>query len=157
MRQVHWTRGLVRLWLVASALYLIVLAGLTYPSVFQAFHNQARIDEQYQFLDPRVVVQCRDIRGQRGADWVGLPDVESSQGLCSIWLSSLRRLYPEYASYGDEFLARSTREWAEEHYQGPGEALRVPLSLAMVPLAVFAVGWALTWALSGFRSSPPAT
>jgi hypothetical protein len=67
----NWRRGLFRLWIVGSALFVIAVAFVSYGDIKKEFDAAALMDEikDYEQLVP---VLCADARGD--ADFIGVND-----------------------------------------------------------------------------------
>jgi len=137
---VNIRRGLFRLWVVASLLFLIWLGWLSYDE----------IRSEFKYASLGLPADCGKARGSSGKDY------EEDGGLCWYDQSKFRKLFPEYKDLSDEDLSdklyagtglphRPARPWAK---------LLGTLGFATgVPLAALALGWSLIWALSGFCRS----
>jgi hypothetical protein len=173
-------RGILRLWLVFSALFAAVVCCLSYSKIRNEFRishtDYEAIAKKYGGVEV-VPVDCEEARGlpqlPSGLTLVtpevkgvpaGLtaeqltPDFSRKDGYCWYEMPAFRRLYPEYKDVSDGDLS-------EKLYAKVGQPLSHPHPWAIVgetagiavgwPLAVLALGWSLAWAFSGFRNPTP--
>jgi hypothetical protein len=150
------TRGLFRLWLVGSVVFVLAVVGLSYGEI-------------EELIDPwpgEVVVPklCGDARGIAGLDYStklgqqpGPWDEYSKPNPfdnCWYALSKFRTLYPEYGRQSDEELSAELYTAAGIQYRqrpSPWIALARRVEIALgVPLVVLTLGVALIWAAKGF-------
>ena len=146
-------KGMFRLWLVASVLFVIAVAVAYYGSI----RNEFRMATTNYDAHARehggttlLPVFCDKARGNSGTDYT------EHQGLCWYPMEHFRRLYPEYSDLSDDLLA-------EKVYTKVGQPLnhihpwhRVMEAAVVgfgVPLAGLVLGCSLLWAVAGFRGS----
>lgn len=143
-------RGLFRIWLVASVLFVLCVAGFSYNGIRQEFRN-ASTDwgwDEYMLLP----VDCEKARGASGANY----EVGKDDGLCWYKVKEFRRLYPEYkdlqtGTLSEKLYAKVGRPLKKIH---PWRKVMETAGIALGgPLAVLALGASLLWAFAGFRGS----
>jgi hypothetical protein len=158
-------RGLLRMWLVVSGLFI---AG-----VFVHFASEIRNDfvstalrEHMRSSGALVPVPCGNARGAAGADYeTGLPEQRwpwESYGadpmpLCWYRLPRFHALYAEYSDLTDDVLTKRLYDKADFKMTetAPWRTVAWVSGLAVgAPLAVLAVVAALYWAIMGFRRDP---
>ena len=150
METMNWRRGLFRLWIVGSALFVLAVAFVSYGDIKKEFDAAALMDEikDYEQLVP---VLCADARG--AADFIGVNDN------CWYAMSKFRRLYPEYNDLSDNELTRKlyTARGVEFHdLPKPWVTLGTWAGIAFsIPLVVLVLGASLVWAFSGFAATRP--
>ena len=102
----NWRRGLFRLWLVGSALFVLAVAFVSYTSIKSDFDATAlqRFAEANDML--MVPVRCGQARGVAGIDYERNPGFEPNE-VDSCWyrMSKFRPLYPEYKDLSDKELS----------------------------------------------------
>jgi hypothetical protein len=167
----NWRRGLFRLWIVGTTLFVLAIAFISYGDIKQQFKDialQARIDrDKAEFIVPQL---CGDARGVAGTDYAtefrkegpGPWDAYAKPNPfdnCWYDMSKFRPLYPEYKDVSDEELSRKL---LTEH----GIPIRDPpnpwltlgswVSIALgIPLVVLILGASLSWAFAGFSAKQP--
>lgn len=158
-KQINWRRGSIRLWLVASALYVIAVAAMNFSELKTQFENFNRFD----WLGSKallVPMLCSDARGVMGKDFTA----QAGGGeTCWYELPSFRQRYPEYRGLSDTEL--ETKLYAAVNKPLP--AARPAYSwttllnwlgiFGAVPLGMLIFGAAIGWAFSGFRTSTSET
>lgn len=154
----NWRRGLFRLWIVGSALFVIAVAVISYSEIKEQFGSTGL---QNYLLVPQL---CGDARGVVGADYSterGPPnyfdkfDEPNSFATCWYDISRFRPLYPEYNNLSDKELLRKL--YADHGVlirdANPWKTLGLWASIAFgIPLAVLTLGASLVWAFSGFAA-----
>lgn len=177
LTQVEWgkhavnlKRGLFRIWLVLSTLFVIGVGVVTYDTVKAAF-DEAAVMEMVKGDDIIMPVLCGQARGIAGTDYTtkanqkpGPWDSDAKPNpfdTCYyIGVPTFRRLFPEYANIEDNALVKKvyadsgqpTRDLAN-----PWINLLALVAWALgIPLLVLAIGSALFWALAGFKRDRPA-
>ncbi len=112
-------RGLFRVWLVASVLFVLCIAGFSYNGIRQEFKNastdwdaEVRKWGGYMLLP----VDCSAARGTSGASY----EVGKDDGLCWYKVEEFRRLYPEYkdvqnGSLSEKLYAKVGRRFEKTH------------------------------------------
>jgi hypothetical protein len=162
----NWRRGLFRLWIVGSALFVLAVAFVRYGDIKKEFDaldvwNSKPADDDFRPLVPQL---CGDARGVAGTDYATtyrLPHPSDKSANpnpfdnCWYIMPEFRRLYPEYHSLSDDDLVRKLY---------PDHGLKVPLpnpwasvgtaaAIAFgIPLVVLVLGSSLVWAFSGFAA-----
>ena len=93
----NWRRGLFRLWLVFSALFIVAITVLALPSVRNEF-ERARLPLQWpgHLLVP---ADCTKARGKIGVDY------EQLGQLCWYKMEQFRAQFPEYNGLTDDDLS----------------------------------------------------
>ena len=146
-------RGMFRLWIVSSALFVLGVSAALYSRIREEF-RASRID--YDAIakkyggDTLLPVDCGEARG------VATTDYSVNDGSCWYATAIFRRLYPEYKDLNDHDLSEKVYTKAERPLTHPRPWAKVAEAAGLafgVPLAVLALGCSLSWALSGFRGS----
>ncbi|AIL98351.1 hypothetical protein DU99_02660 [Sinorhizobium meliloti] len=153
-------RGLFRLWLVLSALFVLATFGVMYNRISEEF-NRAALAEAIAEDTLMVPVECPLARGEWNKDFQTLPKQPDRpnpwEGVpCWYELPRYRELYPETAALSDE-------EIASRQYTSVGRTLthpvpptpwrvlaRVAVVAFSIPLLILLIGSAFVWAFSGF-------
>jgi len=153
----NWARGLLRLWLLGSGLFLVGQVIEWWPIVRDEFTKAAQMKEFDEFL-LIVPIDCRqargkfmdDYQGSENGPWLDYGDIK----LCWYEEPKFRKLYPEYASL-------TRRELGDKLYAEAGQPTKTPhpwtrLGEAIVysfgpPLGLLLMGFALLWVGRGFR------
>ena len=165
-----WRRGFFRIWLVASALFVIAIAAISYSEIMAQFDATAVTTKWPGEL--MVPTLCGKARGVEGTDFQRLqfddlipspnrPTQSKPNYFDTCWyrLTKFRPLYPEYNDLSDEVL--SSKLYAEHgiplhNPKNPWTTLLTNVEIALgIPLIVLILGSALTWAFSGFKRSMP--
>lgn len=145
-------RGMFRLWLVFSVLFVIGVGAASYIRI----RNEFRIaDTDLDALAKKyggtnlLPVNCAEARGTMDRDY------SSSEGLCWYTMENFRRFYPEYRDLSDRVI--SDRVYAKAgiplRKAHPWEALLDAALLAVgIPLIILALGFGFAWVISGFRT-----
>jgi len=152
----NWRRGLFRLWIVGSVLFVTAVAVISYSEIKAQFDGVPSPPQGFEIVVPQL---CKDARGDAGSDYTtqkgqnpgpwdkyAKPDPYDD---CWYTMSKFRPLYPEYNNLSDYELIRMlygirVRPWA---------TLGMWASIAVgIPLAVLIVGASLVWAFSGFAA-----
>ena len=146
----NWRRGLFRLWIVGTALFVIAVAFVSYGEIKQQFDDIA-VMHVLEADELAVPVQCADARGVADADYT----VQFAN--CWYAMSKFRRLYPEYNDLSDNELTRKLYDVrgiaAASELPNPWKTLGMWVSIALgIPLAVLVLGASLVWAFSGFAA-----
>jgi len=164
----NWRRGLFRLWIVGSALFVIAVAVISYSEIkaqFDATALQRWVEANDTLLVPQL---CGEARGVAGTDYsteTGPPNYfEKFDNLnpfdkCWYAMSKFRPLYPEYNNLSDKELSRklyADHGMPIRDLPNPWATLGVWASIAFgIPLAVLALGASLVWAFSGLAAKRP--
>ena len=164
----NFRRGLFRLWIIGSVLFVLAVAFFSYAEIKKQFNDiviQAAFDERkVEFIVPQL---CGTARGVVGKDYTtksgqnpGPWDEYTTPNYfdnCWYAMSKFRPLYPEYKDVSDNELSRKL--YAD--YGEPGRDLPNPwatigtwASIALgIPLVVLILGSSLVWAFSGFAAT----
>jgi hypothetical protein len=145
----NWRRGLFRLWIVGTVLFVIAIAFISYSEIKAQF-DAATGNAAVWPGEIAVPVLCADARGVADADYI----IEANDN-CWYAMSKFRPLYPEYNDLSDKELTRKLYSnrgiTAASDLLNPWATLGTWASIAVgIPLAVLALGASLVWALSGF-------
>lgn len=143
-------RGLFRLWLVVSVMWIVGVGSLA------TFDLARKYDRNAPWVNDPVLypVACDKARGVKGIDYEGGTVIEGPWDRYTCWYSieSIRRLYPEYTDVSDATLGQRLYEVAGRPLQSWWSNTLPYLFAALAPpAAVLAVGSALAWAVAGFR------
>jgi hypothetical protein len=138
-------RGLFRLWIILSSLWVILICATSIALVREEFAKAARMrNMNVASWIPDEPVDCSTARGT---------EYRRDGSLCWYALPTFRKLYPEYNDLKEQ-------ELSEKLYAKAGIPLtpirswpllfeRIALAFAP-PIAILLLGWAFIWALSGF-------
>ena len=146
--------GMFRLWVVASALFLVGLGAISYSDIHEEFRNAyTDFDAAAKELGGYTIypTDCDKARGVAGSDY------SVSGGLCWYKMEEFRRLFPEYKDVSDHVLSEKlyAKVGRPVQYFHPWVKLSKTVAIAIsVPIAVLALGWSLSWAFAGFRRPP---
>jgi hypothetical protein len=147
-------RGMFRLWVIASILFVIGVGAISYSSIREEF-RYANIDAnaEYKKYGGYLVVpaDCAGARGVAGTDY----NRSQKDGLCWYAIDNFRRLNPEYKNLNDEDLSNRLYEKAGQpiEHLHPWRKVMETASIAFgVPLVVLALGYSLLWVFAGFRA-----
>src|SRR5437867_10460472 len=95
-------RGMFRLWVVSSALFVFGISAASYNTIRDEFRASS-IDYDVIFKqysgDTLLPVDCRQARG------VATTDYSLNKGSCWYTTAIFRRLYPEYKDVNDHDLS----------------------------------------------------
>jgi len=153
-------RGLFRLWLVLSAVFVLAVGWSYFDAVRTEFD---RAELLYKMGHDRALLpmECNKARGIEDKDYTRaqpshgeLYRLRPNQPTCWYTPDKLRVLYPEYATMGDVALAQKLFAATGIPLQkAPAPfalGLRVALLAIGAPLLVLALGTGLLWAIGGF-------
>jgi hypothetical protein len=148
--RVNVRRGLFRLWVVLSSLWVILIVAVSFAPVHEEFGKAAsmRIINAGSW-EPDEPVECSEARGT---------DFRREGELCWYSLAVFRKLYPEYADLKEKDLSEKLYAKAGRPLTPirPWGLLGEKAALALgPPIAVLIIGWAFIWALSGFLHPEP--
>jgi hypothetical protein len=145
-------KGLFRLWLVASIVFAICACVVSYSRLREEFRiSNIDYDAIAKTLGGSTLLpaDCAKARGILGSDY------SETQNLCWYKMNDFRRLYPEYKDVNDKVLSEKLYEQAGQplKHLHPWRSVMGVVCVALgIPLGVLALGSALFWAFSGFRS-----
>ena len=157
-------RGLFRLWIVGSVLFVIVVGLVAYDGVKSEFERAPGLYPVIKDDKVMLPVDCGKARGVRGADYV----YEKVEGpwiayggqpkeLCWYSEAKVREKYTEYNDMDDRDLMRRAYKAAGlvvSEAPAPWMSLFAVVGFAIgIPLGVLALGSALYWAVTGFRTA----
>jgi hypothetical protein len=152
-------RGLFRLWVVATAGYLLLAAAYFFRNVREEFAAAALFRHGLtRFGDEALVpVPCAQARGKEGVDFSKLIYPEhGNKIICWYSRSKVRTLFPEYSDLSDGDLTNRAYKKAgiERSLPHPWTTLMKSAGLLLLPpLVLLLVGWSLVWAFAGFRKA----
>jgi hypothetical protein len=145
-------RGMFRLWIVSSTLYVLGISVTSYDAIREEFRaSGVDYDAIASKLGGETVlpVDCGEARG------VAITDYSLGEGSCWYTAKVLRRLYPEYKDITDHDLSEKLYAKAGKPllHPRPWAKVRDTAGIAFgVPLAVLALGCSVSWTFSGFRA-----
>src|SRR5262245_56613265 len=152
----NWRRGLFRLWIVGTALFVIAVALISYSEIKMQFRVTA-LARWVEANDALLVPQlCSESRGVAGVDYSTENDKLNPFDKCWYEISKFRPLYPEYNNLSEKELSRKL--YAEHgipirDLPNPWATLGTWASIAFgIPLVVLVLGASLVWAFSGFAA-----
>jgi hypothetical protein len=149
----NWRRGLFRLWIVGTVLFVMAVAFVSYDEIKAQFDETA-LTRWVEANDVLLVPQlCGDARGVAGVDY------STENDACWYAISKFRPLYPEYNNLSDKELSRklyADRGIPIRDPPNPWATLGMWAGIAFgIPLAVLVLGASLVWAFSGFAAKRP--
>ena len=144
-------RGLFRLWAITSVLFMLCVTVISYSSLREQFRNEsidwdAEVARYGGYTEEPTF--CNVARGVSGKDY------EERDGLCWYRSEDLRRLYPEYRDISNKDLSEKLYAKVGQplHHEHPWRSVERTAALAIgLPLGLLALGWAVLWAVAGFR------
>ena len=96
-------------------------------------------------------LECSKTRGQDNQDF------ERREGFCWYGVAKFRQLYPEYNDLDDKALGDAIYTKAgmppKPDHRKRDKVIELSGIVFGLPLGALAIGWALLWAFSGFRSA----
>ena len=156
-----WSRGLFRLWLVSTLLW-IAIVGVASRTQIRAAFSKAEEAKQWDAVGTTMLpVNCNAAKGKEGTDfkkeeagpWIDFrPDPKVR--LCWYEASNFRPLFPEYADLSDRELEDKLYAAANLPVSTPhpwGDLASVIAAALGPPVLVLVLGGALMWALKGFK------
>jgi hypothetical protein len=159
----NWGRGLFRFWLLFSALTIFVTMASSYERVREEFRVQSASKADWSAFLLLLPIDCRQARGKEGEDFKKEDDGPWRQyrknpelRLCWFEEPKLRQLYPEYKDIPEKELSQRLYESAELPIKvGRPWGVIIELIGMVVGIcgSVFAIGYGLLWALSGFKKA----
>jgi hypothetical protein len=156
----NWRRGLFRLWIVGSVLFVLAVASISYSEIKKQFDATALIryfEANIMLLVPQF---CGQARGVAGTDYTTQQERDPGDPYakpCWYDLPKFRLLYPEYKDLSDKEL--SQKFYADQglpirELPNPWVTLGVRTAFALgIPLVVLVLGSSLVWAFSGFAAT----
>ncbi|MGO8468353.1 hypothetical protein AB9F45_27720 [Rhizobium leguminosarum] len=155
-------RGLFRLWLVLSIIYMAAAYFITWPGIRAEF-------EKAEFKaatagDPILVpTLCANARGtEKDFSREKFPTEQNPFDTCWYEMPKFRALYPEYKDLSDDALSdklytKMSLPFKHEPEPRPWEYLGNISAFAFgIPMLCLAIGSAFVWAFSGFSRRPAA-
>jgi hypothetical protein len=145
-------RGTFRLWLVLSAMFIIALAVIEFPSVrdeFRKVQSEKELSDKWGWAE-LVPADCKIARGKLDTDYT-----RDKDDLCWYEMPKFRALYPEYKGLKDDDLSRRLYAKAGQPLTEPHPWIKLAKVAAAafgVPLGILILGASLFWAFAGFRS-----
>jgi hypothetical protein len=102
----NWRRGLFRLWIVGSALFVIAVAVISYREIkeqFDAAANAAAWEaSEFETVVPQLCGEARGVAGEDYSTVVPNPSDKDKKPdpheTCWYKISKFRPLYPEYCT-----------------------------------------------------------
>jgi hypothetical protein len=166
----NWQRGLFRLWIVGSVLFVIAVAFVSYGDIKRQFDAPWGEAHVWHVTVPQL---CGEARGVAGTDYTTQQDRDPGPwdtyakpnpfDKCWCALSKFRPLYPEYNDLPDGELVRKL--YAAHDTLTFDDLIPAPkpwATMAMwatialgIPLVVLILGSSLVWAFSGFAAKRP--
>lgn len=149
-------RGLFRVWLVLTGLFILAVALFSYDRLKQDFEAHALLA---MLKDDNILVpvDCGRAMGVEGRDYsVFTLDWEPSRSACFYKLVDYRRLFPADRAVSDKDLSeRLNRDIGTPRPSGRkidpwGDLLGLIAFAIGYPLAILAAGSSLYWAFAGF-------
>ena len=138
-------RGLFRLWLVLSCVWVLIVAAISFEPVKEEFGKAASMKSlEAASWVPDVPVDCRGAR---------VSEFRREGSLCWYSMPGFRKLYPEYKDLNDNELSDKlyARAGVPLTPIRPWTLLAEKVGLAVLPpVAILLLGGSLIWALSGF-------
>ena len=96
----NWRRGLFRLWIVGSALFVLAVAFVSYADIKEEFDAVASTPHVLKADERAVALLCADARGTADADYITFKDN------CWYSMTTFRRLYPEHNDLSDDAIRK---------------------------------------------------
>jgi hypothetical protein len=143
-------RGLFRLWVVLSGIFIIAASILLSGGIRDEFKKARGVKEMSSFKT-LLPVDCSKVRGSVASDY------SNFEGQCWYEIPKFRKLYPEYKDVDDNRLSEFLYEKAGIPLTPirPWRKLMETVGFIVgVPLVVLLLGRSLMWAASGFRGQP---
>ena len=159
----NWRRGLFRLWIVGTVLFVLAVAFVSYNEIKRQFDETAVqhwAEANSELYVPQLCGDARGVadvdysteRGQR--DYFG--DKPNVFATCWYAMSKFRSLYPEYKDVSEKELSRKLYADLDipiRDLPNPWATLGMWSAIAFgIPLAVLVLGASLVWAFSGFAA-----
>jgi hypothetical protein len=123
----NWRRGLFRLWIVGSALFVIAVAFVSYGDIKKEFDRAAVLSHLTPITDPKLIAELEATPPEPVTDPKLIPKLEALDKVLS-----------------DRRAGRAPNPWA---------AVGIGAAMAFgIPLVVLVLGSSLVWAFSGFAA-----
>jgi hypothetical protein len=154
--QINWRRGFFRLWIVASALYVIVVTAINFSDIKTSVVNFYHTDWTSLVGARYVPVRCTEAQGVMGRDFTLRAE---DFNICWYDLPKFRSRHPEYTNQSDAELEAKLYAAVERSvppYPWPTLLNWIAIVLG-IPLDALIVGAAIGWACSGFKSRTSTT
>ena len=149
----NWRRGLFRLWIVGTVLFVLAVAFVSYNEIKRQFDETAVQHWAEANSELYVPQLCGDARGVAGVDYTERGQRETT---CWYAMSKFRSLYPEYKDVSEKELSRKLYADLDipiRDLPNPWATLGMWSAIAFgIPLAVLVLGASLVWAFSGFAA-----
>jgi hypothetical protein len=143
-----WQRGLLRLWMVFSALWIIVIVSIDHENLSNLFDiSKLRADitaDEVFISKPKDGVLSISVENGRSFEF----DTGGvNETMVAVWpvmiQAAVDRLNAQNA------IVNNARQRLRDRAQ---KSLRVTLQMGLVPpLFILVIGWGLFWALRGFK------
>jgi len=162
----NWRRGLFRLWIVGSALFVLAVAFVSYTEIKADFDVVARASK------PEVTSSFIAEFRQQYPEYNSLTDAQLLEAVYEKFFSDMPReqfekqvsekisasnkavkfqgqLHEFPADFTDEQIATALKSTIKNPWVSVGEAVGIAVG---IPLAVLVLGASLVWAFSGFAA-----
>jgi hypothetical protein len=140
-------RGLFRLWIVGSALFVLVVALVSYSGIKAEFDAVASTPHLLRANEQAVGLPCANARGTADADYIIFKDN------CWYPMTTFRRLYPEHNDLSDDAIRKVDPVLSIATKMNPWTNMGMAAAIAFgIPLVTLILGSSLLWALSGFAA-----
>jgi hypothetical protein len=154
-------RGLLRLWLVLSGVFVLAVAIWSFNDIRREFDRAQLLHSMSKRPDMPLPVECSQARGVEDRDYIRamqsrgeLYRLRPNEQTCWYQPDRLRALYPEYAGLSDAALAERLYSAVGIPLKDPPApfalGLRVALLAIGAPLMTLAIASGLWWAIGGF-------
>ncbi|MDH4442381.1 MAG: hypothetical protein QE284_18600 [Rhizobium sp.] len=146
-------RGLFRVWVVCSAMFVLAVALLGWNDVEREFKRAAFIRDSGEIR--MVPLFCEDAKGTLNTDYQLEPGdlYADPKDRCWYKIDRLRELFDVFGEVSDEKLLEATYKatGATLKSAAPWDKVSGLVAFAVgVPLLILALGSAIYWALAGF-------
>jgi hypothetical protein len=152
----NWRRGLFRLWIVGSVLFVIAVAFVSYDEIkeeFAAKHAASTLAVNKNLADEIYRRFYSDMPREEFDKRINDPKLIARLEAITSKLDTSRPL-SEWTD--DELLASYTIGSSRKEVPNPWATLGMWASIALgVPLVVLILGSSLVWAFSGFATKRP--
>lgn len=166
----NWKRGLFRVWLVASALWIVFIVLLVRPDIsYQKYYEERAkfltLRESAYKINTSVCEQFALKPWQKYSEAIGSAELSKSKQSIDVVMACYRHLKPEGSNDQYGILILANMGWSNNEFI---EALKNPIDsrdlayselrnatlwIMTPPIAFFALGGAMMWAIAGFRRS----